>query len=355
MCPTHGVLQSPHQQPAPSPLTAVPPNLHSVATSDPVAFAAALAELIGAVTDGAPLAAVGPVGTGLINGAQDTEVYLRPGVADGPPRDPGSSATELIDAAAPLAAPARGRAVLRGGLVGPTALQYDLGEGPALEAARSGQQVLVHDLHAETRWPEFSARAPWQLRSLLCIPFPVGRRIGVVTALSAQPWAFDDTSVRQGTVLVDHLTLALAHVERSRHLVEMARSRDVIGQAKGILMERHRIDSEQAFEMLCEASQHTNVAVRALSEHLARTGDLAPQFRTPPAVAVTAPHRWRPPPTEARTATTLPPEPGPSSCAVELPEPAGPVETIDRTPPAPCPSSPGNKPPSRPQGGGTRP
>ena len=53
-------------------------------------------------------------------------------------------------------------------------------------------------------------------------------------------------------------------------------TRDVIGQAKGILMERYRITADEAFERLRTASQHKNRKLRDLAEELASTGDWEP-------------------------------------------------------------------------------
>lgn len=51
-------------------------------------------------------------------------------------------------------------------------------------------------------------------------------------------------------------------------------TRDVIGQAKGILMERHHVTAEEAFAMLNRASQHCNVKLRDLARELTESGDL---------------------------------------------------------------------------------
>jgi len=53
-------------------------------------------------------------------------------------------------------------------------------------------------------------------------------------------------------------------------------TRDIIGQAKGILMERYRITADEAFDRLRTASQHKNRKVRDLAEELASTGDWEP-------------------------------------------------------------------------------
>jgi AmiR/NasT family two-component response regulator len=57
------------------------------------------------------------------------------------------------------------------------------------------------------------------------------------------------------------------------HLRRALASRDVIGQAKGILMERFKITADEAFGLLVQASQHRNVRVAELAFELAETGD----------------------------------------------------------------------------------
>ena len=74
-------------------------------------------------------------------------------------------------------------------------------------------------------------------------------------------------------------------LEDARDLAENLRAalehRGVIEQAKGILMERHRLTGEQAFRLLAEASMHTNRKLRDVAEDLARTGELRPATPSP--------------------------------------------------------------------------
>ena len=51
-------------------------------------------------------------------------------------------------------------------------------------------------------------------------------------------------------------------------------NRDLIGQAKGILMERHRITADAAFALLAEASEHKNVKLTEVAACLVETGEL---------------------------------------------------------------------------------
>ena len=60
--------------------------------------------------------------------------------------------------------------------------------------------------------------------------------------------------------------------ELAHHLEEALKSRDVIGQAKGIIMERERVTADQAFEMLRKVSQARNTKLRELAEQVVLTG-----------------------------------------------------------------------------------
>jgi len=62
--------------------------------------------------------------------------------------------------------------------------------------------------------------------------------------------------------------------EKVEGLEEALVSRDVIGQAKGILMERHKLTGDQAFALLVRASQRTNTRLADIAAYLAETGDL---------------------------------------------------------------------------------
>ena len=75
-------------------------------------------------------------------------------------------------------------------------------------------------------------------------------------------------ATRVGGVLPDsELQLEIEHLRKA------LASRDVIGQAKGILMERFKITADEAFALLVDASQHQNVRVAELSAMLAETGE----------------------------------------------------------------------------------
>jgi AmiR/NasT family two-component response regulator len=73
--------------------------------------------------------------------------------------------------------------------------------------------------------------------------------------------------------VLDQATLASELAVEVEHLRKALLSRDVIGQAKGILMERFKVTADEAFHLLVESSQHRNVRVADLAVELADTGE----------------------------------------------------------------------------------
>ncbi len=156
------------------------------------------------------------------------------------------------------------------------ALQMETGEGPCLEAAYEHRTVRVPDMEAEERWPLFAQRATEAgARGMLSIQIWVeGDDLGALNLYSYEANAFTDESEDIGLLVASHAAVAFAEAEESRQLKEAIDSRDLIGQAKGILMERHKITGAQAFIVLSLASQRTNTKLWNVAEHLVSSGDL---------------------------------------------------------------------------------
>lgn len=161
--------------------------------------------------------------------------------------------------------------------------QYELGEGPAVAAATGEQDiVLVTDLSAEDRWPRWRAGLGDQLPVGSLVSFRLDTGLGMrgsLTFYSARRGAFDGTAVGVGSALAVHATAALTAVGKRENLRLALGSRDIIGQAKGILMERHRLTADEAFALLIAASQRTNRKLRDVAEELALTGELPHERR----------------------------------------------------------------------------
>ncbi len=117
-----------------------------------------------------------------------------------------------------------------------------------------------------------AALAAAGLRSALALRLRAEkRRLTVLTAYSGKPRAFDATAVRVGRLFTAHVSLALDSATVREQLTEAMRTRDLIGQATGILMERLDIDAAEAFDSLVRASQRENVKLRDLARRLVDT------------------------------------------------------------------------------------
>jgi GAF domain-containing protein len=159
--------------------------------------------------------------------------------------------------------------------------QYEAGQGPCLDAVYAEQTVRLPDMRAEQRWPEFTARAvELGVKSMLSLQLYVsGDNLGALNLYSRSSDAFNDESEQVGLLLASHAAVAMAGAQREEQLLQAMATRDLIGQAKGILMERYKITASLAFTLLIRASQNTNIKIRDIAENLAATGELAGMSR----------------------------------------------------------------------------
>jgi hypothetical protein len=164
--------------------------------------------------------------------------------------------------------------------------QYELDDGPCLQALRSGRVVTVPDMADEQRWGAYPQRAVEAgVRSSLSLPLTVGERgRGALNLYASQPHAFTDIDVLAGQSWAGQASGALSVAWRMGereaavdHLTRGMVTRQVIGQAVGLLMAQRRCTAEEAFELLKGASQRNNeklrdVAARMIAGHEEHVG-----------------------------------------------------------------------------------
>jgi GAF domain-containing protein len=152
-------------------------------------------------------------------------------------------------------------------------MQDRVQEGPCLDAVWEQETVRVEDMRTEPRWPRFAAEAValGVLSSLSLQLFVEGDNLGALNLYARQPHAFGEESEDVGLVLAAHAAVAVAGARTEQHLRRAVSSRDLIGQAKGILMERYRISADQAFQVLARVSQQTNRRLADVADELTRT------------------------------------------------------------------------------------
>jgi GAF domain-containing protein len=155
-------------------------------------------------------------------------------------------------------------------------LQVEAGPGPCLTAARKQIVVRMHDVAADTRWTEFCAAARDRgVASMLCVPlFVDDQKLGTLSLYGESPGAFRENVEPVARVLATLSAIALADSRHRERMDRALHNRDLIGQAKGILMSRHGIGADAAFDMLRTHSQCTNSKLLAVVERVVETGAL---------------------------------------------------------------------------------
>ncbi|MEW2808294.1 GAF and ANTAR domain-containing protein [Streptomyces massasporeus] len=124
----------------------------------------------------------------------------------------------------------------------------------------------ITDSEADDGWDVLAALG---LRSALSLRLRADRRrLTVLTAYARKPGAFDEEATRVGRLFSTHVGIALDSATVREQLTEAMHTRDLIGQATGILMERQGIDATAAFESLVRASQRENVKLRDLARRI---------------------------------------------------------------------------------------
>jgi AmiR/NasT family two-component response regulator len=160
------------------------------------------------------------------------------------------------------------------------ALQYELQQGPCIDALWEHEVVTSSDLSDLMRWPVWGPRVVDEVgvRSVLCLQLFTNRdTVGALNMYGQSPGAFDDVlDQHEGQALATHIALALTAAQEIEHLNLAVRSRTVIGQAEGILMERFDMDAAHAFAVLKRVSQHSNVKLFQVAVELVRSRRLPP-------------------------------------------------------------------------------
>lgn len=158
-------------------------------------------------------------------------------------------------------------------------IQRALVEGPALDAVNGPAPVVAlhrDELEHRVRWPEVSPRAEsLGLTAVLAVRLVWdGKTIGVLTLSSDDAEPMSDRTVELATAFAAHAAATIAIARKVRQLELAMVTRQEIGQAMGILMERHGLTAESAFGYLRRLSQNGNVKLRDLAEALRLTGRL---------------------------------------------------------------------------------
>ncbi|MGH2806023.1 MAG: ANTAR domain-containing response regulator [Actinomycetota bacterium] len=155
--------------------------------------------------------------------------------------------------------------------------QYDNREGPCLQAVISEEVVMIEDIATETRWPSFTQTAARDgLGATLSLPLTAGgKTIGALNLYAKTPRAFGDGDRALGMLMAGQAAVAISNarvyesaLKLAEQLTEAIKTREIIGEAKGILMAQEGVSEDEAFDMLTRLSQNTNIKLRDIAQKI---------------------------------------------------------------------------------------
>lgn len=163
------------------------------------------------------------------------------------------------------------------------ALQYELGRGPCVDAVLEDKANISGDVSSDPRWGQWGPRVAADLgvRSVLAYRLRLEgehRAIASLNVYATAVSAFDEHGLHLGVVLATHGSLLMSAVmarDVAENLADSLRANREVGVAMGVLMHRHRLTREQAFDLLRLASQELSMDVSEVAATVADTGDLA--------------------------------------------------------------------------------
>ncbi|WP_332665627.1 GAF and ANTAR domain-containing protein [Aeromicrobium sp.] len=158
-------------------------------------------------------------------------------------------------------------------------IQYELRQGPCVDAAADAKIVVSSYLATDERWPNWGPKASaLGFNSVLSAELHArGRRIGALNLYGTSEANFSPEDIALAALFARQGALALGYARSEEGLREALETRTVIGQAQGLLMERFDIDPDRAFATLRRYSQHHNVKLKVLCHKLVETRALPSQ------------------------------------------------------------------------------
>ncbi|ONI78315.1 transcription antitermination regulator [Kribbella sp. ALI-6-A] len=156
-------------------------------------------------------------------------------------------------------------------------LQYELSEGPCLDAVLDEPVVQVDDLASDSRWPVYGPKAAKELGigAQLAFQFRAEPQhvLGGVNLYCGQAGQITVETRQMGSLFANMAAVALGWSRHEEDLNQALASRSMIGQAVGIVVERYRLDSDRAFAFLARTSQASNIKLRDVAAAIVADAD----------------------------------------------------------------------------------
>lgn len=155
-------------------------------------------------------------------------------------------------------------------------VQYKLDEGPCVHALKT-HEVVCFQVDEHDPFPRFAEEAESRfVTAVLCTPLHAGEKgIGALNMYSGSVAVFPEEQVETARLFAQQASVILANglaykssVTLNMRLQEALLSRDIIGQAKGLIMARENCNGDEAFGRLRVLSQRENRKLRTVAEEM---------------------------------------------------------------------------------------
>ena len=148
-------------------------------------------------------------------------------------------------------------------------VQNQQGDGPCYDAITNGGVIVMEYAATEVRWPRYveevarlGLRAPMGLQL-----YTDDGALGGLNFYAAEP-GIDPDAIQLAELFAAHAAIALGRSRHEHQLKESVASRQAIGTAVGIVMERYRLTEDRAFQFLVRASSTSNIRLRAIAQEI---------------------------------------------------------------------------------------
>ncbi len=161
-------------------------------------------------------------------------------------------------------------------------LQYEIGQGPCVQAARTSEVTQSADVVRDFRWPGYGARVgELCLRSQTALPIRAGgTTLGALNLYATRPGLMDAAAVARAQEYAAQAGEGMVLRRQVETLTDALNSRRTISQAIGLVMERYGLDEDRAFQYLVRVSQTSNVRLRDVARELVAQVNAFPGTRT---------------------------------------------------------------------------
>jgi hypothetical protein len=151
------------------------------------------------------------------------------------------------------------------------ALQYELGEGPCVDAIREHETFQIPDLRSDEIYPKWSRQVNIRtgFKGVVAYQLFTGHdTLGALNVYTEEPHPFELLDRTEGLLFATHVAVALQGARKEQRLNSALLTRNLIGQAQGILMERYDLSAQRAFEFLARISQAENIKLSEIAQRL---------------------------------------------------------------------------------------